>query len=55
MLTDIKGKNDSNNNSGDFNSTLISRGSSATQKSEKETQALNDMRTVELIFIGHSI
>ena len=32
MLTDIKGENDSNNNSGDFNNTLLSMGSSARQK-----------------------
>ena len=55
MLTDIKGENDSNNNSGDLNNTLISMGSYARQKSKKETQALNDIRTVELIFIEHSI
>ena len=47
MLTDIKGENDSDNNSGDFN-TLISMCSSARQRSKKETQALNDRRTVEL-------
>ena len=42
MLSNIKGENDSDKNSGGFNTPLTSAEKAFKQKISKETQALND-------------